>query len=39
MQILKIFLYFIVFYNGRQNLKEPYTKKYQKLIACSYDYE
>ena len=25
--------------NGKQNLKEPYKNKYQKLIACSYDYE
>ena len=26
-------------YNGKQNLKESYTNKYQKHIACSYDYK
>ena len=26
-------------YNGKQNLKESYTNKYQKHIACSYGYK
>ena len=25
--------------NGKQNLEESYTNKYQKDIACSYDYK
>ena len=25
--------------NGKQNLEESYTKKYQKHIACSYGYK
>ena len=25
--------------NGKQNLEESYTNKYQKHIACSYDYK
>ena len=25
--------------NGKQNLDDPYTKKYQKHIACSYGYK
>ena len=25
-------------YNGNENPKEPYTRKYQKHIACSYGY-
>ena len=24
--------------NGKQNPNEPYTKKYQKHVACSYGY-
>ena len=26
-------------YNGKQNPNEPYTKKYQKHVAGSYDYK
>ena len=25
--------------NGKQNLEESYTNKYQKHIACSYDHK
>ena len=25
--------------NGKQNLNEFFTKKYQKYVACSYGYE
>ena len=25
--------------NGKQNLNEPYTNKYQKHVACSYGYK
>ena len=25
--------------NGKQNSDEPYTKKYQKHVACSYGYK
>ena len=25
--------------NGKQNLNEPYTKKYQTQVTCSYGYK
>ena len=35
----KSVLIFVTKNNGKQNLNELYMSKYQKHIACSYDYK
>ena len=35
----KSVLIFVTKNNGKQNLNELYKSKYQKHIACSYDYK